>query len=966
MIKVESGRDQKPDATREIAAGPAASSIVSFGPFSLHLAERRVERDGRPVALAARAVDILIILVERAGTVVGKIELLARIWPRGTVDDGSLRVYVAALRKALGEGEGGARYVATVSGQGYCFVARLRHPDDTKDASRQPALDRTRNLPPRPVGMVGRDQTIHDLSVRLRNERFVTIVGPGGVGKTTVGVSTGYAMLDEFSGDVHFFDLGALHDSALVPNVMASTFGLRSEDPVDGLIAFLRDKRMLLVIDCCEHVIETSAALAERLYRHAPQLHILATSRESLRAEGEHIYRLPPLASPSDEPGLTSEQALTFPAVQLFVQRASASDGRFELNDANAPLVGDICRRLDGIALAIELAASRAGAYSVSETIALLSSQFKLMWPGRRTAIPRHQTLRATLDWSYNLLSDIERATLCRFSFFVGTFTLEAACQVAAADGIDEAQVAAAAESLVAKSLLVTILPDSGFTGYRLLDTTRDYAATRLLEDGNVAATAERHIQYFSALLKSVMGEPGFGRSKAITLAPHMGNIRKALMTSFSRPSEPSVSVELAAHATPLLLELSHYPECKKWCREALRILDHSERGTQRELELQEGLTISSLWTRSDSDEVEAAIDHGLALSEVLGDGWRQIRFLMGRHMFLTRRGNFSAALATAERCAAVAQSMGGATEAAVTEWLLGVSHHFAGNQMASLRHCERGFELEVDAEAMPENVFGFYQRARAKVVLARSMWLRGRSDQACSAAAQIIRDPSESAPTLRCTALLYTIPVLLWSGRITEATEPIEEAIAIALKYSLAPDHAHGLALKGEFMIANGDASSGIEFLRAALNVLKAQDRHIATPAISCALGEALACEGHSEEALAIIEEGLARVEAAKEVSWLPSLLRVRGEILLGMPRPDLDGAEKSLLRSIDCAQRQFALVWELKGAISLARLWSRCGRSQEARRMIDRIYSQFTEGFGNPDLIAARVMLDELSDQN
>lgn len=901
-------------------------------------------------------------LVEKGGSVVSKNDLLSKLWPGQTVDEGRLRVHVTSLRKALGDGKHGARYLSTVSGQGYSFVARVFLPDDAAKTSKRPGLKQVHNLPPLPAGIVGRDQTVHDLSLRLGNERFVSIVGPGGIGKTTVAVSTGHTLLDDFAGEVYFFDLGTLHDPGLVPNVIASTFGLRSEDPIGALVAFLGDKRILLIIDSCEHVIETSAALAERLFRQAPQLHILATSRESLRVEGEHVYRLLPLTSPSDEPGLTAKSALTFPAVQLFVQRAAASDGRFELNDTNAPLVGEICRRLDGIALAIELAASRAGAYSVSETNAMLGNQVKLMWQGRRTALPRHQTLRATLDWSYNLLSEIERTTLCRLSFFVGTFTLDAACQVAAAEGIDETQIVAASEGLVAKSLLVTIQPESGLTGFRLLDTTREYAATRLLESGNVEAVARRHIQYFSALLKSMIEGPVFDRGKAITLVPHIGNIRKALTSSFSGLGLPSASVELTSHATPLLLELSLYPECKRWCREALRILSGDERGTQRELELQEGLTISSLWTRSDAEEVKAAIEHGLTLSETLGDGWRQIRFLMGRHLFLTRLGKFSDALTTAKRSVAVAKIMGGAAEAAITEWLLGVSHHFAGDQMASLHHCEHGFELELNAEAMPENVFGFYQRARAKVVLARSMWLRGLSDQARNAANQIILDATEnSPPTLRCTAFLYTIPVLLWSGHIREAAEPIELALTIAQKYSMAPEHAHGLALKGELMIASGNPSLGIELLRTALNILQTQDRHVVTPAISCALADALARGGQSEEALAIIEEGLARVEATKEIFWLPSLLRVRGEILLELPKPDVAAAEDSLLRSIDCARKQFALGWELTGAISLARLWTGSGRAQEARMMIEGIYRQFTEGFGSQDLVAARELLDD-----
>ena len=220
--------------------------------------------------------------------------------------------------------------------------------------------------------MVGRDEIVREISEQLKTERFVTVAGPGGIGKTTVAVSIGHELLAEFAGAVHFFDLGPLNDVLLVPSSVASTLGLlvQSSDPTPGLIAFLREKRALLILDSCEHVIDAAAALAERIFEQAPRVHILVTSRESLRVEGEHVHRLQALANPPDDAGLTAAQALCFPAVQLFVERAFASGGgSFELSDNDAPIVGEICRRLDGIALAIELAAGRANASSVQETM---------------------------------------------------------------------------------------------------------------------------------------------------------------------------------------------------------------------------------------------------------------------------------------------------------------------------------------------------------------------------------------------------------------------------------------------------------------------------------------------------------------------------------------------------------------------------------------------------------------------
>ena len=297
-------------------AGAVAGDVISFGPFRLFAAQRLVERAGIPLHLGGRALDILIALTEQAGKVVSKNDLMARVWPGVTVDEGSLRVHIASLRKTLRDGKAGARYVTTLSGQGYCFVAPITRANAPgPSVAQRPMSDQPRHLPARLTRMVGRDQTVREISALLAAERFVTIVGPGGIGKTTVAVSVGHELLTEFAGAVHFFDFGPINDPLLVPSSVASTLGLpvQSSDPTPGLIALLRNKRMLLILDSCEHVIETAAALAERIFQDAPEVHVLATSRESLRVEGEHVHRLLPLGSPPEDAGLTAAQALGFP-----------------------------------------------------------------------------------------------------------------------------------------------------------------------------------------------------------------------------------------------------------------------------------------------------------------------------------------------------------------------------------------------------------------------------------------------------------------------------------------------------------------------------------------------------------------------------------------------------------------------------------------------------------------------------
>jgi DNA-binding winged helix-turn-helix (wHTH) protein len=371
---------------------PQGQSTFSFGPFALSLIGRRLSKDGKPVELGGRAFDILVALVERAGQVVGKDELIAIVWPNTFVEEGSLRFHVASLRKALGDGESGARYVTTVYGGGYCFVAPVVRSEamPTEASSRLP-----HRLPLSPSRIVGRDQLLRVVAAQVKAERFVTILGPGGIGKTTLAVAVGRALLSEFKGEVAFFDLAPVQDPHLVPGVVASTLGLiQSENPIDGLIAYLSDRQTLLILDSCEHVIEQAALLAERLFEGAPKAFILATSREALRVHGEHVRSLLPLDCPPSGPDLTVQQVLSFPAAQLLVERLAASGYSFELNDTDSLWVAEICRRLDGIPLAIELAAGSISAFGLRETAARLNSRIELLW---KAGARRH---RATKRWA--------------------------------------------------------------------------------------------------------------------------------------------------------------------------------------------------------------------------------------------------------------------------------------------------------------------------------------------------------------------------------------------------------------------------------------------------------------------------------------------------------------------------------------------------------------------------------------
>jgi predicted ATPase/DNA-binding winged helix-turn-helix (wHTH) protein len=480
--------------------GSDARAIL-FGPFRLLAAKRLLLHADKPVRLGSRALDILIALVERAGELVSKDELMARVWPSTFVEPANLTVHIAALRRTLGDGRDGNRFLVNIPGRGYRFVALVTFAEDLQ-TSMPATAKREHNLPTRLTRLIGRTDVIDELAQRLSQRRLLTVAGPGGIGKTAVALAVAEQLIGAYERGVWLIDLASLSDPLLVPSAIASTLGLEvcPEHGFPGLISSLRSKQMLLVLDNCEHLIASAAEVAAKILRGAPNVQILATSREPLRAEGEHLYRLPPLASPPASPDITAGEALGFPAIELFVERAAASSGEFELDDAHAPAVADICRRLDGLPLAIEFAAARVGAIGVRGVAARMEDCLTLLAGGHRTTSPRQQTMRATLDWSYRLLTELEQSILRRLSVFAGGFTLEAAATVAADSNHSHREITDKVLELVAKSL---VLADRhGLEPcLRLLETTRTYARIKLTESGERDAIHCRHAEYYRDLL---------------------------------------------------------------------------------------------------------------------------------------------------------------------------------------------------------------------------------------------------------------------------------------------------------------------------------------------------------------------------------------------------------------------------------------------------------------------------------
>jgi predicted ATPase/DNA-binding winged helix-turn-helix (wHTH) protein len=947
------------------AQGYTAQGVIVFGPFRLYAAERLIERSGESVALGGRAMDILIALVERAGDVVSQRDLIDRVWPNVTVDDSNLRSHVVALRRALGDGQDGARYVINVPGRGYCFVCPIERPPGS-DAFLAPTGPASAAIPLRLRRIVGRDAVVELIAAQLARQRFVTIVGPGGIGKTTVAASVGHALASDGTA-VCFVDLGPLTDPHLVSSQLATALGLvvQFDDPIPSLVGFLRDRRMLLILDGCEHVIEAAADLTKAIFERAEEVHILATSREALRVEGEQVYRLPPLDCPPASDALAATEALAFPAVQLFSDRAAANAGGFVLQDTDALVVARICRKLDGIALAIELAAGRVDAYGIDGIETLLDRRLSLLWQGRRTAPPRHHTLNAALGWSYDLLADVERAVLCRLAVFAGPFTLEAAQAVAGDNGPEADEIVEVIASLVAKSLMVSETRSKRGARYRLLDTTRTFLRAKRASTDETDTLAKCHAAFFCDFLERVAAQAQ-ARSEPHALAvagEQLGNVRSALEWSFSERGDIGLGVALASAAAPVFLELSLLTECRCWTETALAAHAAAEAGPHCEMELQAALGLSRLFTEGPSATVSDTLRRALDLAMGLGELRPQLRLIGALHLFHIRIGEYRASIELAERALGVAGAIGDATGLLEAEWMLGMSHHWVGDQTRALTHCQGALSLPTVRARAQVVRMGVDQQIIALCILCRAQWLRGCADDATETARRTLAEAEAlDHPTTLCVALITITFIFIWIGNLAEAEAIVDRLISVTEKYSLGPYRTLALGLKGGLAVRRGDTAAALPQLTGWLQALRAARYGLLRSVFTSYLAEAMAMAGSIDEALATISGEISEVDARGGAFDMPEMWRLKGDFLLNRDPADAE-AEHCFRRSLDLAHRQGALSWELRTATALARLRVSQGRRAEARDRLAAVFGRFTQGKDTADLRTAADLLDALA---
>lgn len=923
-----------------------AEPAYRFGPFVLSGVEGLALFDGTRLRLGGPALGLLHAFVEKRGTVIGNAELAQAAWPDRTQrEDAALRMSVAALRRLLARYDSHQRYIANVPGRGYVFVGPVTALADTGSG---PALhEPSYGDLPAPLGrLIGREQAISDVLAAVERQRFVSIIGTGGIGKTSLALAVGARVAEAGARPVMFVDFGSLGDAGPLALTLAASYGLQvpPSDPIGGLAAFLADRRDLIILDNCEHLVDGVVVLIEGLLRATRDVHVLATSREPLRGEGEWQYRAETLAFPSSGEDADIADLQAYPAVEMFLDRLGVLAGGEEPSDDDVRSAAGMVADLDGLPLAIEIAAAQVALVGARSPAALLDERFLAIQHSRRTAAPRQQTMEAVLDWSYALLSESEREVLARLSIFRGRFDDAGVLAIASDPSRSRGETLDLVANLAAKSLVEADISGDNVR-YRLPVVTRVYARLKLDGLELVDEAQRRHAAYFRDLLVAATPSwtPETRRSWTAEYGPTIDDVRAALDWAYGPDGDAEIGVELSTAFIHLGYQLWLVQELHGRTVKALESYPFRLNPRPR-LEVRLSLALGNLTQQLNgpSQLMQDMLARAFDIADQVGLPELQAGAITGAWAASYGSGDYPGAERFAMRLNMAATASNDPGGLSVAKRIMSQSQHQLGNQTRALRLADDLLGETVSSQPLHFTPFAMSHKVSMGIVKSRILWMQGKADEAHDLVLRTADSARDDMVFAVCHShALGAIPVALWRGDNRYAAELITELVEHCRRHSItwwamwAAHYAQVLKRRG--------------FPEAASNPL------MPTPAPAGAM---------VEETLGTFDPhffspvSLQRVELGI-VGWCaPEFLRLEG---LRQLQAGGDG-ERLFRRAMAIAADRGEWAWELRAAMSLGRLQAAQDKGDLALATVLGAYHRFTEGFETADLREARQLIAEL----
>jgi predicted ATPase/DNA-binding winged helix-turn-helix (wHTH) protein len=863
---------------------PIVDIAFVFGPFRLIPSQQLLLNGNRPVKLGGRALDILYLLVCRAGEEISKDDLIAFAWPKVHVDEHNLKVHISGLRRALGDTLQPATYLATIVGHGYQFVAQV-HTERVGIAALPDAEDVECSLPHAPT-LFGRQRDVVGVARALDFARLVTLVGPGGVGKTSLAIAVAHAKRDAFPDGIHFADLANTDDPALVPHIIAKCLGIRSDGPdVTSIVTdYLQDRRVLLILDNCEHVVAAAATIAGRLVDAKMRGCLLATSREPLGVSSENIQLLEPLAYPRKGDVRTAQDALSYPSIELFAQRAiEGSD--YQLVDADVPVIAALCGALDGLPLAIEIAVAKLNEFTPTELLESVCRGSGNIPNGRQDAHSRHRTLWATLDWSFQLLPANEANIFRLLSVFAGAFEWPDVAYMARLLDYAPYVTTVALGGLVSKSLLTAEI-DGEAVCYRLLESARQYAGEALRHEPIAWQAQQHHARLVLATFEQSTTEWAWIESKVWRkrYESRVGDLRKALDWCFGANGDPSLGVDLAIAALRFWNEQSSIFEQLFQVGRALDRCAAIKGSELRQARLAESRGYAMTLARKPRLETDAAWSTALDFAERSGDTGRLLSVMFGKAVFLIFSGRHVECIKLLDRFMALAAEEGDRGSLHDGERLAAQANLQLGN-LVPVRDALERLADDLANGVVPSRITR-YQKERyvgTHSALAFSTWLTGRRMRGLAMTEELVQNlGSGDQPRGQSNVLaLVALPLALWSSQI-----PLLKRYLPILAKNLERENIELFEPAHRFYSAFVRNSEGenhaIDVMQSAIKDLIADGILLRTPMYQGVLAEALLDLGRAREADQALKLALDLRLRTQENWYLPELLRIKARVLV------------------------------------------------------------------------------------